>query len=66
MPVYAADPCTLFRRNDLIFPAQAVVAVAQSLLAAYMVEFTQKQSQFWMQTEEGVKYAVAGTPEFQV
>ena len=43
-----------------------MVAVTQSLLTAYMVEFTHKQSQFWMQTDEGAKYARDGTPEFQV
>jgi phenylalanyl-tRNA synthetase alpha chain len=48
------------------FDHSVVVAVTQSLLTAYMVEFTHKQTQFWMLTDEGVKYAQVGTPEFQV
>ena len=45
---------------------QTVVAVAQSLVAASMVEITHKQVQFWTPTDEGAKYAQDGTPEFQV
>lgn len=32
----------------------------------YMVEFTANQTQFWVLSEEGVKYVAQGTPEYQV